>query len=309
MNPTPIYLGIDIAKSHLDLDLPSPNARFPNTGAGVAHLLACLPAQAHLVCEATGGYEHTLLQAAWTAGRPISLVSPLRVRAYARSCGQLAKTDHLDKSVLSAFGRERQPVASIAPSPVRVRLRALLRAREYLLDLQRRECNHVEHLADVPALRAQTAARAALEAQQVAELEGQIRAVVQADAHAQTQIARLQTLQGVGEITAWTVWADLPELGTLDPGQPAALAGLAPYACDSGQHQGTRHIQSGRATLRRVLYMAAIAASQHNPVLKQVYLRLRQKGKPAKVALIAIARKLIEVMNLLLKNPAFTLAS
>jgi transposase len=309
MNPTPLYLGIDIAKSHLDLDLPSPNERFPNTVEGVARLLACLPAQTHLVCEATGGYENTLLQAAWTAGRPISLVSPLRVRAYARSCGKLAKTDRLDKGVLSAFGRERQPGASIQPSPTRRHLRALLRAREYLLNLQRQECNHLEHLADYPALLAQTAERSKLFAQQLGDLEVQIRAVVQADANAKTQVTRLQTIKGVGEVTAWTVWADLPELGSLAPGQAAALAGLAPYAHDSGQQNGARHIQSGRATLRRVLYMAAIAASQHNLVLKEVYLRLRQKGKPAKVALIAIARKLIEVMNLLIKNPSFTLAS
>jgi transposase len=309
MNPTILYLGIDIAKSHLDLDLPSPNERFPNTVEGVAQLLACLPAQTHLVCEATGGYEKTLLQAAWTVGRPISLVTPLRVRAYARSRGQLAKTDRLDKGVLSAFGRERQPAASIQPSSTRIHLRALLRAREYVLDLQRRECNHVEHLADYPALLAQTAERSALLARQLSDLENQIRAVVQADPNTKTQITRLETINGVGEVTAWTVWADLPELGTLTPGQAASLAGLAPYARDSGQQNGARHIQSGRATLRRVLYMAAIAASQHNPVLKEVYRRLREKGKAAKVALIAIARKLIEVMNLLIKNPSFTLAS
>ena len=306
MNPTTLYLGIDIAKSHLDLDLPSPNERFPNTEEGVARLLACLPAQTHLVCEATGGYENTLLQAAWTAGRPISLVSPSRVRAYARSRGQLAKTDCLDKALLSAFGRERQPSTSIQPSPTRTRLRALLRAREHVLDLQRRESNHLEHLAEFPLLQAQTAARSQLLAQQLSELETQIRALVQADPNAHTQIARLETINGVGEVTAWT---DLPEIGTLAPGQAAALAALAPYAHDSGQSSGVRHIQSGRATLRRVLYMAAIAASQHNPVLKEVYRRLRQKGKAAKVALIAIARKLIEVMNLLIKNPSFTLAS
>lgn len=304
-----IYCGVDVSKTFLDLDGLDKPLRFANTAEGLALLLKALPAGAHLVCEASGGYESALCTAAWAADRPVSVVSPSRVRAYARSRGQIAKTDRLDAAILSAYGRERQPVAAAAPHPVRARLKALLRAREHVLSLQRLERNHREHLAEAGLVREHSDERLKQYAQQLGALEKAIRELIAGDRAVREQIERMQPVDGVGEITAWTVWADLPEIGTLDPGQPAALSGLAPYASDSGQHQGVRRISHGRATLRRVLYMAAVTASQHNTVLKELYQRLRNKGKSAKVALIAVARKLIELLNLLLKNPNFQLAA
>lgn len=304
-----VYCGVDVSKSFLDLDCLDKALRFANTAEGLASLLKALPANAHLVCEASGGYERALCAAAWGAHRPVSVVSPDRVRAYARSRGQLAKTDRLDAVILSAYGRERQPGAAAAPNPTRARLKALLRAREHVLSLQRLEKNHREHLAEMSLVQTHSDERIEQYTQHLDALEKAIRELIAADSHARGQIERMQAVDGVGEITAWTVWADLPEIGTLKPGQPAALSGLAPYACESGQHQGVRRISHGRATLRRVLYMAAITASQHNPVLKALYQRLRKKGKPAKLAFIALARKLIELLNLLLKNPHFLLAA
>lgn len=304
-----IYCGVDVSKSFLDLDGLDKPMRFANTAEGLASLLKAVPANAHLVCEASGGYESALCSAAWAANRPVSVVPPDRVRAYARSRGQLAKTDRLDAAILSAYGRERQPAAAVAPNPTRAKLKALLRAREHVLSLQRLEQNHREHLAEAALVRTHSDERLKQYAQQLDALEKAIRELIAGDRPVSEQIERMQTVRGVGEITAWTVWADLPEIGTLNPGQPAALSGLAPYASDSGQHQGVRRISHGRATLRRVLYMAAVTASHHNTVLKEVYQRLRKKGKSAKVALIAVARKLIELLNLLLKNPDFQLAA
>lgn len=304
-----VYCGVDVSKSFLDLDVSDKSLRFANTAEGLAQLFKALPKGAHLVCEASGGYESALCPAAWEARWPVSIVSPSRIRAYARSRGQIAKTDRLDAAILSAYGRERQPAATPAPAPTRMKLKALLRAREHVLALQRLEKNHREHLAEEPLIQTQSDERLEALARQLKALEKAIRALIAQDPCAREQMERLQTVDGVGEITAWTVWADLPEIGTLRPGQPAALSGLAPYARDSGQQQGVRRISHGRATLRRVLYMAAVTASQHNSVLKAVYQRHRQKGKPAKVALIAVARKLIELLNLLIKNPNFKLAA
>ena len=306
---TTVYRGVDVSKSNLDLDVLPKTKRFANDAAGIARLFAVVPAEVHLVCEATGGYEDALMQAAWAAGRPISRVMPSRVRAFARSQGKLGKTDQLDAPLITLFAYERCPKPTPQPSLLRQKMRALLRAREYILTLQRQEANHREHLSELPSLQAQSEQRLALYKQQIKELEKQIRTLIAIDSDVHTQITRMQLVTSIGEVSAWTIWADLPELGQLDPGQAASLCGLAPHPNDSGEKKGYRFIQQGRATLRRVLYMAAICASSHNHILKVVYQRLRAHGKPAKVALIAIARKLIELLNHMIKFPNFVLAS
>lgn len=308
MNTNTKYIGIDIAKAKLDVDLPKPHERFANTAAGIAGLMAALPTGSHLVVEASGGYEKPLLEAAWAAGRPISQVPPERVLAYARSQGQRAKTDPIDAAKLSAYGEALRPRPTTAPDPTRAKTRELLRAREHVLELQRSEANHHEHLGEGKGLvRRLHEARVRQLAKQLEELEAEIRRVVHADPKAGEAVARLCQIKGVGEITAWTCWADMPELGQLEPGQAAALSGLAPYARDSGQKQGQRHIGGGRARVRRVAYMAALTASRWNHVLRQRYQRLVAAGKPHNVAIIALARSLIELMNRLLKDPGFEL--
>lgn len=303
MNPT-LYLGVDVAKSHLDFDQRA--GRVANTPAAIAAVLRELPAGTHLICESTGGYETALLAAALAAGIPLSVVPPQRARHHARSTGRLAKTDRIDASLLSDYGRKHQPVAHCALEPERQRLRELLRARTQLLELQQLETNWREHAPSQSVLVRQAKRRAAVVEAQLAELEREIRQVVAGSA-AREPVERMQQVQGIGQVTAWTAWAEMPELGRLEAGQPAALAGLAPHPRDSGQHRGRRYVQQGRPQLRRVLYMAAISASRHNPVLKVFYQRLRARGKPAKLALIAVARRLIELLNALMKNPNFIL--
>jgi transposase len=298
---------VDVSKQLLEVDGLSRPVK--NEEASIRTWLAALPANVQLVCESSGGYEQTLLRTAWQTDRKISVVMPRRVRAFAHSCGQHAKTDRLDCALLTRFGTERRPCASVAPNAVRQRVRGLLRAREHVLALQLLEQNYREHLPQEPSLRQASDARLHDYAKQLKALEKQIESVLTADTPAKRQVARLRQVKGVGKITAWTVWADLPELGQLERGQPAALCGLAPYPDDSGDCRRPRHIQHGRATLRRVLYMAALSASRHNPVLKLVYQRLRARGKLAKVALIAIARRLIELLNFIIKDPNFMLAS
>lgn len=305
MNPVK-HLGVDVSKAYLDID--GQDQRVANQPEAIQAWMETLPADTHLVCESSGGYERALLEAAWTRSRPISVVMPTRVRAFARSRGQHAKTDRLDCALLSAYGKEREPQSTPIPNPVREKVRALLRAREHLVACELLERNHREHLAELPLLQEQSDQRLALVTAQLKELEKQIATTLAADAHASAQIARMRELKGVGPVTAWTAWADLPELGRLQPGEAASLCGLAPHPDDSGTRCGARHIAHGRATLRRVVYMAAIAAATHNPVLREVYRKLRERGKPVKVALIAIARRIVELLNLLLQNPKFMLA-
>lgn len=307
MNPAIKYIGVDVAKHHLDFDLPAPYDRIANTSEAIAQLLATLPPCVHLVCEATGGYEAALLGSAFEANRPISMLSPKRVRYHARSIGRLAKTDRIDCRILTDYGTKHTPSAYPPPSEERMRLRELLRARAQLLELQRLEACWREHPPHSDLLLAQATARLGLIQAQLTAIEAQIRDLVAASAHRHL-IERMQQVQGVGEITAWTTWAELPEIGTLQPGQPAAMCGLAPHPYESGTQRGPRHIQEGRAHLRRVLYMAAVTACRCNPVLRVFYQRLRARGKPAKVALVAVARRLIELLNLLLKDPLFSLA-
>lgn len=303
MNET-VYSGVDVAKSYLDFDQSV--GRVANSGAAIAAALRQLPVGTHLVCESTGGYESSLLTEALAANVPISVVPPQRVKHYARSLGRLAKTDRLDARLLSDYGRTHEPTAYRALEPERQRLRELLRARTQLLELQQLETNWREHPSDLPLLAKQAKQRAKLIETQLEALEREIRAVADS-AIANGPISRMQQVQGVGEVTAWTAWAEMPELGRLEPGQPASLVGLAPHPRDSGQHAGRRYVQQGRPQMRRVLYMAAVSASRHNPVLKLLYQRLIARGKPPKVALIAVARRLIELLNLLLKNPNFIL--
>lgn len=307
MQNQPHYIGVDVCKQCLDLDVPSPNNHVPNTPEKIGLLLSGLPPGAHLVCESTGGYENALVEAALAAGVPISVVPPRRVRHLALSQGKLAKTDRIDAALLGDYGRKQRPQALSAPEPKRALLRELLRARTQIVELKAMEASWAEHASTLPVLKRQALARAKLLDKQLAELERQIRDVAKSP-EAREDLERLQQVQGVGEVTAWTVWAEMSELGTLEQGKAAGLAGLAPHPRDSGRQKGRRFIQQGRSQVRRVLYMAAITSARFNPILSVFYQRLRARGKPAKVAIIAVARRLIELLNLLLKNPNFALA-
>jgi transposase len=305
------HVGVDLSKQDCVADLAaeaSPRA-FPNTAEGHAALLKALPAGAHLVCEASGGYERALVAAAHAAAVPVSVVAPGRVRHFARAQGLRAKTDPIDARLLSAFGRALAPAAQPPPTAAQAEWQALVRARQALLAQLNLESSHAEHCT-VPLLLAQAAARRALLEAQVAALEAELRRRLAADAAGRQRAERVQQVSGIGEVSAWTILAELPELGRLERGEPAALLGVAPDPRDSGLRRGQRRIHGGRAAARRVLYMAALSAAHHNRVLAAFYRRLvEERHKPKLVALTAVMRKLIELLNRLLADPHFTLAA
>jgi transposase len=305
---TTIYAGLDIAKQNLQLHLAGRIHDLPNSTVGHRQLLKLLrvvPA-VHIVCEATGGYEREIVACLHAAGIPLSVLNPARVRHFARALGQRAKTDNIDAAVLSDYGSKLKPKASAPRTDQEQQLTELVRRRAQLMDLL------VSQRQQLPRLTLATLKRQArglvrrliadirsIEAQ-LKDLRTQVEAVDQ-------RVTKLEAITGVGTITALGVLAELPELGTLNRRQVAALAGLAPHPRDSGQWHGRRSIGGGRAQVRRALFMAALVAARSNSQLKIFYQRLRAAGKPAKIALTAVMRKLLVLMNQILKNPNFVL--
>lgn len=307
-NPS-VYAGLDIAKASLQLHLQSQSYDLPNTAAGHAQLitrLATVPG-VHVICEATGGYERAGVAALHAAALPVSVLNPARVRQFARASGELAKTDPIDAAVLTAFGKAFTPAPTAARTPIETKMAALVTRRVQLLELRVAESQRADTCAD-PDLRKLFTPWLAQMEKQIAKVEALIEALLKAQAPLADQVRRLDDIMGVGRLTAVMVLATMPELGTLNRRQAAALAGLCPYNRDSGQWAGKRCISGGRAEVRRALYMAALSASRSNHLLKPFYDRLIAAGKPAKVALTAVMRKLIVLMNHLLKNPNFSLA-
>ena len=307
--PTSVYAGLDIAKASLQLHLQGKAHDLPNTAAGHAQLiqrLAALPG-VHVICEATGGYERAGVAALQAAALPVSVLNPARVRQFARASGKLAKTDPIDAAMLTAFGHAFAPEPTPPRTPTELKLTALVTRRGQLLELRVAETQRADTCAD-PALRQLFTPWLAQIEKQIAKVAALIEALLAEQAPLAAQVQRLDDITGVGRLTAVMMLATMPELGTLNRRQAAALAGLCPYNRDSGQWTGQRCISGGRAEVRRALYMAALSASRSNQLLKPFYDRLVAAGKPAKVALTAVMRKLIVLMNQVLKNPNFTLA-
>ncbi|MBC7365415.1 MAG: transposase [Undibacterium sp.] len=305
-----VYVGVDIAKATFAVRLLTKDLTYPNTPAGHAAFIAALAPltpPTHVVCEATGGYERALVLALHAAKLVVSVLNPRMVRDYARARGQLSKTDRVDAAILADYGATLRPAADPEPTAQQLELAALVGARQDLVELIGIENGRAEHLT-LPLLRRQHAARLRLLGKQLAVLDRQIDTLIAADAVLAAKSARVQSVAGVGRVMALTALALMPELGRITAGQAAALAGVAPFARDSGEHRGQRHIAGGRAAVRRVLYMAALSASRHNRILRAHYDGLVARGKPAKLALTALMRKLIVLLNRLLADPNFVLA-
>lgn len=305
---TTIYAGLDIAKQNLQLHLAGRIHDLPNSPAGHRQLLKLLQGYPtiQVVCEATGGYERELVASLHAANLPVSVLNPARVRNFARALGQRAKTDNIDAAVLSDYGSKLQPKPSAPRTQQEQQLTELVRRRAQLLDLLVAQRQQLSRLS-LPPLQRQARSLLRRLLKDVQEVEAQLKELrAQAEVLDQ-RVTKLEAVAGVGTITAMGVLAELPELGTLNRRQVAALAGLAPHPRDSGQWRGHRSIGGGRAQVRRALYMAALVAARSNSQLKPFYQRLRSAGKPAKVALTAVMRKLIVLMNQILKNPNFVL--
>jgi transposase len=307
---TTIYTGLDIAKLNLQLHLAGRVHDLLNTAAGHRRLLKLLATQSgvHVVCEATGGYERGVVAALHKAQVPVSVLNPARVRHFARATGQRAKTDDIDAALLSAYGQALHPKPTAPRTEQEQQLAELIRRRVQILEILVAQRQQAQRLT-VPALRRQAQSLVRRLERDVAHIEAQLKALRTQAATLDERVQKLEAITGVGTITALGVLAELPELGTLNRRQAAALAGLAPHPRQSGQWHGRRSIGGGRAPLRRARYMAALVAAHSNRQLKEFYQRLRAAGKPAKVALTAVMRKLIVLMNHILKNPNFALSN
>lgn len=303
---TTIYTGLDIAKLNLQLHLAGRVHDLPNTTAGHRRLLKLLASQpgGHVVCEATGGYERDIVAALHESNVPVSVLNPARVRHFARATGQRAKTDHIDAAVLTAYGQALQPKPTAPRTEQEQQLAELIRRRVQVLEILVAQRQQAERLS-LPALRRQARSLVRRLERDLEQIEAQLQELRTQASALDERVQKLEAITGVGTITALGVLAELPELGTLNRRQAAALAGLAPHPRDSGQWQGRRSIGGGRAPVRRALYMAALVAARSNRQLKEFYQRLRAAGKPAKVALTAVMRKLIVLMNHTLKHPNF----
>lgn len=298
-NPATPVIGIDVARTELVLS-GSIKTRIPNTPAAIGALLRGLKQPTLLVCEATGGYERALVAAAWACGQSVHVANPRRVRDFARGLGRLEKTDPVDADVIRRYGELVRPEPTAPSDPALVQLRELVDLRCALCEEHIRWAQRLEHAT---ALTAGIIRRRllALEREQ-SVLEAQIEQFVTEQAALQDRVQTLCLVPGIGLTTAAVIVAHLPELGRLDRRQAAKLAGLAPLLHDSGAYRGQAHIAHGRAQLRRALYSAAVVAARWNDPLREFYQRLRAKGKPAKVAITAVARKLLVIANALLKD-------
>lgn len=309
-NHNPVHVGVDVAKAKLDFDLPAPLHSLPNTPEGHAAAVAALVKMpgTHVVLEASGGYERAFVTALHRAGLPVSVVDPLRVRQFARSQGRRAKTDAIDTRVLSDFGRAHQPQATTADTQAEVRLAALVQRRRQLQETLTREQNQAEGLTEPDLLR-QSRALQRTYTKLITRLDEAIAGHIQEQEVMRERAAALDALTGVGPVTAAVMLGEMPELGRLNRRQAAALAGVAPYDRQSGGWDGARHIGGGRVSVRCALYMAALSAVRCEGQLKTFYQRLRQAGKAPKVALVAVMRKLVILMNQVLKPENLKTAS
>ena len=305
MAVTTVYVGIDVAKDHLDLHgRPHGTAwQVTNDEAGIATLVSRLQqlAPTLVVLEATGGYELPVVAALAAARLPVAVVNPRQVRDFAKATGRFAKTDTLDAAVLAHFAEAVRPTPRPVPDADAQALAAWLTRRRQLLEMRTAEQNRLGP-AVATTVRPQIERHIAWLTEQLGQVEQELRDAIQASPVWRTQDDLLQGVTGVGPTVAWTLQAALPELGRLNRRRIAALVGLAPRCRDSGQRQGVRTIGGGRAEVRSVLYMASLSAIRHNPVLRAFYRRLRDAGKAAKQALIAVARKLLTMLNAMIRD-------
>lgn len=304
---TLVHIGIDVCSTCLDIAGLPKISQISNTSAGHQLLINALPPHAHIILEASGGCEQLLWLTLLRASIPVSRVNPARVRHYAWASGHRAKTDKLDAQMLLAYGQGLRPKADELPSDELLQLQALISRREQLVALAATQKIQLQQLTD-PQLQSQAEALIGFLRDQIKALEKSIAMAIKTQEF-QARAERLQLLPGVGKITSATLLALIPELGHQSDQRLCSLAGVAPYAHESGPMKGRRRIHGGRSRVRRVLYMTAITSLTYNPVLKAFYDRLRAHGKPAKVALTALMRKILCVLNKLLSKPDFVLAS
>ena len=302
-----LYVGIDVSKTQLDIyinDIERKDFRLENSKTGIEALIKILQdlnSKGHtvrlVICEATGGYERTLSLMLRAAGLPIHVAHPNKVRNFAKATGVFAKTDKIDARILSNFAKVFNPKPDeIALSPELEVLRTLSARRQQLLEDKTSEHNRLDkHISDI--IRKSIKKHIAWIEKEIDSLEKLISQQIKTHDEIKNAVDLLSSVPGVGDITAAALLTELPELGNLDGKKLASLVGVAPLNRDSGKKRGKRHIRGGRNTIREILYMSALTSIRFNYDMKIFYDRLRENGKEAKVALVAVMRKLIMLLN------------
>jgi transposase len=299
------WIGIDVAKRHLDVQVGETGSarRYPNTPGGHRRLVTDLRrgAVAGVVLEATGTYHRALVAALTAGGFPPAVLNPQWLHAFKRSEGQRVKTDRTDARLLARYGAQKHPRPARPVTAAEQALRALVARREELVITRAAEKNRCQVAPD-PGVAGSIAAHLAWLDGEIARLDAAIDAAIATTAPLAARRAVLRSMPGIGPVTSAVLVAFLPELDEMDRRQVAAIVGLAPYAADSGSHQGQRRIGGGRAAIRRVLYQAALAASRADPTLRDQKQRMRAAGKAHKVIIVAIARRMLGILTAMVRE-------
>jgi transposase len=297
------FIGVDVSKDWLDLYEPGRGERRISNGGRELTAFARRAArlEAWVIFEATGGYDRPLCEALERAGARFSRVNPARARDFARAIGVAAKTDRIDARMLALMGERLRPAPSVPVPAARRALQAQATRRLQLVEMRKQEATRLQQTADAGA-RADIRSHIALLGRRIARYDARIAELVAEDEAFARIERRLRTAPGIGPVVAATLIAELPELGHLDRRRIAALVGLAPVVRDSGKRNPPRAIAGGRPVLRRMLYLAALQASRRHPRFMAFRARLQDQGKPPKVAIIAVARKLLATLNAMLRS-------
>lgn len=299
------FVGIDVSKARVDVHIRPEGQAFGGAtdpeglGVLVARLKPLSPRL--IVLEASGGYEGVVAAALAQAGLPVAIVNPRQVRKFAGAIGRLAKTDAIDAAVIAHFAEAVRPAVRPLPDDLAIRLGELMARRRQLVVMINAEKQRLARAQDRIAQSSFRAVLKRLEAER-ARIDKAIDKLIEASPLWCAKQDLLKSVPGIGNVVARTLIAELPELGQVDRHQIAALAGVAPINRDSGRYRGKRKIQGGRVEVRAPLYMACLVAIQHNPALKRFYRRLREAGKPARLALVAAMRKLLTILNAILRD-------
>ena len=300
------YLGVDVSKDTLVVAFERHRWQFPNSKEGFRQLLAQIKKQSgdlHVVCEATGPYHLPMCLALQEAGIAVTICNPARIHFFGRSEGVLAKNDPLDAALIERFANSKRPPADPPLSREQIALSELINHRHHLVEAVTVLRVHRQQALDATVRKEIDRSIKVLE-KRIEALRGQLQKKVEANPQWKRKAEVLMSQKGVGFLTAIVLLVKMPELGSLNRGQSAALVGVAPYDDDSGQDERKRSIKGGRREVRNALYMAALTAIRYNPFLKALYQRLIKKRKPPKVALTAVMRKMIVYLNALLKQAA-----
>jgi len=299
-----VFVGIDVSKAQLDVEIrpTSEKLTVANDESCIAKLVGHLQAKdpALIVLEATGGFETAIVAALAASGLPVVVVNPRRVRDFAKATGKLAKTDTIDAAVLADFAETLKPEIRALPDEATKKFSALVTRRRQIVEMIVAEKNR---LASAPEhIRPEIIAHISWLKSRLKDLDNNLNKTIHKSPIWKEKDDLLKSTPGIGEVVSCTLLADLPELGILNRKQIAALVGVAPFCRDSGTLQGKRTVWGGRAHVRSALYMGTLSAIRYNPTIKEFYLRLIGDGKAPKVALVACMRKLLTILNSMIKH-------